>query len=113
MAAAKKKKPETVTIPPFTCVVVVWEDAWTSANAQFSGPDEALTYYKPMIRRSIGYWVAKTEDVVAIAIDDDRNDPSTDKDNGGISYIPTGMVRSIQIVAQDPQRKRRRASAAN
>jgi hypothetical protein len=112
MATRKRRKPETIDIPTMTVVVVEWEDAWASPTAQISFPEEALQAYRPMIRRSLGYWLCKTDDVVIIATDDDRFEQGS-SDVGSLAFIPTGMVRSIRILCKDPRRRRCRGIASD
>lgn len=91
-----KKKP--VTPKPFDLVVVHWEDACTMSSMQVTNPAEALALYTPTMRRSTGYFCGRTKAVVVIATDDDRVGTSPHA-LGGISYIPTSLVREITVVA--------------
>lgn len=91
------KKPE-----PFDIVIAEWEDASAFGSMQVSTPDEAVTSYSPVIRRTVGYFVAHTKDLLVLANDDDRTvqgSGTLTESLGGIMYIPAKMVRAITFVA--------------
>ena len=91
-----KKRP--VPPKPFDLVVVTWEDACTMSSMQVTTPQEAVQLYTPIIRRSTGYFCGKTKAVTVISTDDDRTSVSPHA-LGGISYIPTSLVRDILVVS--------------
>lgn len=95
MTIAKKKPVEKPR--EFDLVIVEWLDAMTIAGMQVSAPEEAVERYVPCVRRSTGYFCGQTKDITVIAGDDDR-DSLNPKALGGISYIPTSLVRSIRVV---------------
>lgn len=96
---------------PYDLCTVVWEDAYTESSAQYDSPQAAVQAHHAMIRRSVGLFLGRTEEVVVIATDDDRSalNPTA---VGGISYIPAGMVKGIETQApapKGPKRVRKRA----
>jgi hypothetical protein len=91
------KKPE-----PFDIVICEWEDASAYGSMQVSTPTEAVASYTPVIRRTVGYFVAHTKDLLVLANDDDRmvqGAGALSEAMGGIMYIPAKMVRHITFVA--------------
>lgn len=91
---------------PFDPVIVTWSDAYVEATEVCDSPSEALKAYKPLLRKSIGFWVGRSDACVAIATDDDRK-TDTPQRLGGISYIPLAMVTHIEVLGKkDPVTKR-------
>jgi len=86
----------------FDIVVVEWEDACAHASMQVSSPEEASASYTPAIRRTVGYFVSQTKDVLILASDDDRVLQGTGTPSeacGGLMFTPRAMVRNITKVA--------------
>ena len=85
-------------IPVFTKVVVLWSDAFAVGAAQYESPRELVESYKPCLRKTVGFWMGFTQEVVAIATEDDRS-PDTPHAAGGPHYIPFGMVKDVKAVS--------------
>ncbi len=97
------RKPSVPYKPqPFDIVVVEWEDACAHASMQVNSPEEAIASYTPAIRRTVGYFVGQTKDVLILASDDDRVLQGTgvpSEASGGLMFTPVKMVRGITKVA--------------
>jgi hypothetical protein len=89
---------------PFDCVVVTWEDACSDAIESFSSPADALASYKPVIRKTIGFWIGWAEKdgrvCAMLAIDDDRRNSLGEgrRSLSGPSQIPKGMIVEIDVL---------------
>jgi hypothetical protein len=91
------RKPQDPPIEAFTIVVVEWEDAYSSAAASYSSPQEALDSHFPLIRRSVGFYLGESKGSVILGTDDDRTGP-TDGSCGGRMGIPKSLVSKITKV---------------
>lgn len=100
-------------IAPFAHVVVTWHDAETWATMQYDSPEEAIKAYVPALRKTIGYWLGHTEEVVVLGTDDDRSSERP-KAVGGIHFIPHAMVKRVRVTsAKRKQRKKPDADPAS
>lgn len=90
---------------PFDVVIVTWLDAYTEASSQYGSAKEALEAYRPCVRKTIGYFVGMTKQVVAVATDDDRSFDARLQNCGGISYIPRNIVQEIKVVGDNGKKK--------
>lgn len=85
----------------FDAVIVLWEDAMTQ-----HGPCNSKHYvreYEPVMRKSIGFLIAKNDRHVHITATDDRMSHMLD-DSDDVTTIPIGMVHSVTLLvpAQSP-----------
>ena len=90
---------------PFDPVMVTWEDCYNDATETYDSIQGCIDGYKPCIRKSVGFYVGETPQVIIIATDDDR---TNDGCVGGPSFIPRGMVKLIESAAPPMAPKRRR-----
>ena len=83
----------------FDPVIVTWEDA--HSDYEDHNADKYVANYKPMIRKTIGFLLAKTATHVFVAMDNDSESMhATDgKDVQTITTIPLRMVESIDLAA--------------
>ena len=76
----------------------------SDALSTYSPPAEAMAAYRPVIRRTIGFWVGWAEKdgrtCAMVAADDDRRAGTHESRRGvaGPSQIPKGMIVSIDLL---------------
>jgi hypothetical protein len=76
-------------------VAVSWIDAVTRHGAH--NAKQYVKEYKPVLRRSIGYFIAKSGGHIHISATDDR--PSKEYDNvDEVTSIPMGMVVEVTLL---------------
>jgi hypothetical protein len=76
-------------------IAVLWEDAMTQ-----HGPCNAQNYvkeYEPVLRRSVGYLIAKNDRHIHVTATDDRLSEMSD-DADEMTTIPMGMVRQVTLL---------------
>lgn len=76
-------------------IIVEWEDALTSHAPHNSR--QYIKTYKPMIRKSIGFLLGRTEEHIHISATDDRSAVDYD-DSDDITTIPIGMIRKVSFL---------------
>jgi len=76
-------------------LIIVWEDAMISHSP--SNSKYYVKHYKPVIRRSIGFLLGRTDDHIHISSTDDRLSSDYD-DAEDITTIPMSMVRSVILL---------------
>ncbi len=89
-------------------VVIVWDDAWKSATADYS-LDDIVTHHKPAVEQTIG-WLMK-EDEEGITVANERGTGDGADQFRGVSYIPRKMIRSITHFKLTSPRKKRATPA--
>ncbi len=92
---ARKRKPKQ-----FEPVSVTWLDA-SRWNEQQKA-DKLTEVYKPCIRKTIGWYIGETDDVLLVATEDDRNANLGEDDCDGINAIPHGMIRTL-VILEEPE----------
>lgn len=85
---------------PYEPVVILWEDC-VARPEQHETIGGAMKAYVPFVRKSIGFYVGQTEQVLVIATDDDRANNAA---VASCSYIPAGMVRGIERITLPPKK---------
>lgn len=94
---------------PFAPCIVTWEDCYAQAAAQFNSPSDMLRSYKPLLRKTVGFYAGKVtkdgREAYIIATDDDRSqdDPQA---IGGAIYIPAAMVVDCKPLYEQPIKRK-------
>lgn len=79
-------------------VVVEWEDAFSTFGSNYS--KAYVKFYKPVIRRSIGFLLEKNSRYVHITATDDRA-IKDHEDCDDILTVPIAMVRSVTLLVPE------------
>lgn len=94
--------------PVMTPVVCSWEDAASSGggNDTYDSPQSAVKAFRPVIRKTMGYFVGYAShggrSCLLLCCDDDRT-PESPEAVGGVNQIPVGMI--VDIVPVCPPKK--------
>lgn len=89
-------------LKPFDIIICTWEDAWGDSATAYDSNREALAAYRPLLRKTVGWYVGVAEcdgrRALIMGSDDDR--VRTDGNGvGGLIFTPEGMVISIEKLA--------------
>ena len=87
------KKNSTPT-PPRKIVVVVWQDIQTRAD-WVGGKKEVIEEVKPIECVTVGWVIYDSKEYILLA-----DTVSKDKDYGGVTVIPKGVVGSIEELSK-------------